>query len=94
MFRNACVLLIALFSLAAVPLRLSSQAAAAPPANASADEVVMARLVALRDAFISQIKAEGFQPSLARLKSFSIIHLLLEGMKMTRTFCISQHGQP
>jgi hypothetical protein len=30
MFRNACVLLIAIFSLAAVPLRLSSQAAAVP----------------------------------------------------------------
>jgi hypothetical protein len=65
MFRNTCVLFIALFSLAAVPLRLSSQTAAAAPANASADEAVMARLVALRDAFISQIKAEGFQPSLA-----------------------------
>jgi hypothetical protein len=65
MFRNTCVLLIALFSLAASPLRLSSQTAAAPPANASADEAAMARLVALRDSFISQIKAEGFQPSLA-----------------------------
>jgi hypothetical protein len=65
MFRNTRVLFIAIFAFAAVPLRLSSQTAAAPPANASADEAAMARLVALRDSFINQIKAEGFQPSLA-----------------------------
>jgi hypothetical protein len=74
MFRNTCVLLIAIFCFAGGPLRLSSQSlspqslspqpAPATPANASADEAVMARLVALRDAFINQIKAEGFQPSL------------------------------
>ena len=58
------MLWIAVCWFAVLPVRLSTQTAAPPSANAASDEAAMAKLTALRDAFIEQIKAEGFQPSL------------------------------
>ena len=46
-------------SLAAIPVR-----GQAPTALDESDRAVMERLTALRDSFVSQIKAEGFQPGL------------------------------
>jgi hypothetical protein len=52
MFCKACVFTAAAFSLSTAF------------AESSPDEVVMPQLTALRDAYVSQIKAEGFRPSL------------------------------
>jgi hypothetical protein len=65
MFHKAYISLIAIFSFVVVSLSLSAQTAAAKPAtNTSQDEAVMKQLTDLRDSFINQLKAEGFQPSL------------------------------
>lgn len=54
--------MISVFLFAALPARLSTQTATPPSANAASDEAAMAKLTALRNAFIDQVKAEGFQP--------------------------------
>jgi hypothetical protein len=68
MFRKAYILPIAIFSFVVVSFSLSAQTAATPAAtpttSTSSDEAVMTRLTDLRDSFINQLKAEGFQPSL------------------------------
>jgi hypothetical protein len=65
MFRKAYISLIAILSFMVVSFSLSAQTAAAKPAiNTSSDEAVMKQLMDLRDSFINQLKAEGFQPSL------------------------------
>jgi hypothetical protein len=65
MFRKAYISLIAILSFMVVSFSLSAQTAAAKPAiNTSSDEAVMKQLTDLRDSFINQLKAEGFQPSL------------------------------
>src|ERR1700685_4626650 len=68
MFHKAYIFLIAIFSFVVLSFSLSAQTAATPAAtpatNTSSDEAVMTRLTALRDSFVNQIKAEGFQPSL------------------------------
>lgn len=68
MFRKAYISLIAIFSFVVVSFNLSAQTAAmpatTPTTDTSSNEAVMTRLMALRDSFINQIKAEGFQPSL------------------------------
>jgi hypothetical protein len=67
MSRKAYIFLISFFLFVAVLMGMA-QTAAAPSAKPSADgpsdEAVMAKLTALRDSFINQIKAEEFQPSL------------------------------
>jgi hypothetical protein len=66
MFRKIYISLIAILSFVVVSLSLSAQTAAAKPStNTSSDEAVMKQLTDLRDSFINQLKAEGFQPSLA-----------------------------
>ncbi|HEY3770629.1 MAG TPA: hypothetical protein VGN44_18290 [Candidatus Angelobacter sp.] len=66
MFRKIYISLIAILSFVFVSLSLSAQTAAAKPStNTSSDEAVMKQLTDLRDSFINQLKAEGFQPSLA-----------------------------
>lgn len=62
MFLRAFLRLAATLVFVMIPARASAQAAR-PLKNASPDEV-MAQIVALRDSFVNQIKAEGFQPSL------------------------------
>jgi hypothetical protein len=52
MFRKSCLLIAAAFWLS------TALAASAP------EDVEMAQLAGLRDGFVSQIKAEGFKPSL------------------------------
>jgi hypothetical protein len=68
MFRKAYVSLLAIFSFVVMSFNLSAQSgarpAATPATNSSSNEAVMARLTALRNSFIRQIKAEGFKPSL------------------------------
>jgi hypothetical protein len=64
MFRSVCVRLVAICCFLALAAGSHAQALAASSANTSSDEVLMAQLVALRDSFVNQIKAEGFQPSL------------------------------
>lgn len=66
MSRKAYIFPISFF-LFAVLMGMAQTAAAPsakPAADGPADEAVMAKLTALRDSFINQIKAEGFQPSL------------------------------
>jgi len=62
MFLNAFFQWAAVFVFVMIPASASAQAAP-PLKNASPDEV-MAQVVALRDSFVNQIKAAGFQPSL------------------------------
>ena len=66
MFRKAYISVIAILSFMVVSFSLSAQTPTAAPANnASSDDAVMKQLTDLRDSFINQLKAEGFQPSLA-----------------------------
>lgn len=50
--------------LATLPASAPAQSATPAPTNALHEKAVMAQLIALRDSFVDQIKAEGFQPSL------------------------------
>jgi hypothetical protein len=52
----------AVSALATIPVCSSAQTS--PSTNPASEKAVMAQLVALRDSFVGQIKAEGFQPSL------------------------------
>lgn len=54
----------AVFALAMIPAYACAQTARPPATIPSSEKAAMAQLVALRDSFVSRIKAEGFQPSL------------------------------
>jgi hypothetical protein len=64
MFRSVCVHLVAICCFVALAPGSHTQTVASSSANTSQEEVLMSQLVALRDSFVNQIKAEGFQPSL------------------------------
>lgn len=64
MVRSIFLSLIAIVLFVTAPVGLFSQTPAATP-NGPAGNSTLAQLAALRDDFIAQIKAEGFQPSLA-----------------------------
>jgi hypothetical protein len=64
MFLKAWLLFMAASALAMIPPCASAQTGPVPATKASSDKAAMAQLVALRDSFVTQIKAEGFQHSL------------------------------
>jgi hypothetical protein len=65
MLRHKCIqLTIALSFLAALATTASAQTAGTASTNASSNDALIAELVALRDSFVGQIKAEGFKVSL------------------------------
>jgi hypothetical protein len=64
MFLKPTLKLIAIFSFIVTPICVRAQDSPKPPTNISSNPALMAQLVALRDSFVSQLKREGFQPSL------------------------------
>jgi hypothetical protein len=64
MYRSFFVRLVAICIFVAVPASSSAQTATPPSEDASSKEALMGQLTALRDSFVNQVKAEGFQPSL------------------------------
>jgi hypothetical protein len=63
--RHFAFLLIAICLPPGAMLAQKSKAPAPPPSTSpSSEKAVTAQLIALRDSFVSEIKAEGFQPSL------------------------------
>jgi hypothetical protein len=64
MVLNPKLKLIAIFLFVIVPVRASAQNSPTPSTNSSSNNTLMSLLIALRDSFVSQIKSEGFQPTL------------------------------
>jgi hypothetical protein len=64
MYRSFYVRLVAICIFVAVPTSSSAQTATPPSGDPSSSEALMGRLITLRDSFVNQVKADGFQPSL------------------------------
>lgn len=64
MYRGFYAHLMAICIFVAASASSSAQTAIPPSAGTSSSETLMGQLIALRDSFVNQIKAEGFQPSL------------------------------
>jgi hypothetical protein len=64
MYRSFNVSLLAICIFVAGPASSFAQTATPPSEDTSSKEALLGQLTTLRDSFVSQVKAEGFQPSL------------------------------
>ena len=64
MYRNSYLHFVAACLFVALPSGSAAQTAVPHSGDTSRNDALMSQLVTLRDAFVNQVKAEGFQPSL------------------------------